>query len=123
MQTLFLCGIAGALGALSRLGITRLVQRLAGTNLPLATAAVNLLGCFLFGLLWGLLNDRFAVSAGVKTVIFTGFLGALTTFSTYAYENVGLLAEGRLSVALLNILGQNVLGFSLVALGLALARN
>ena len=123
MQTLFLCGLAGALGALSRLGLSRLVQRLAGTNLPLATATVNLLGCFLFGLLWGLLNDRFAASAGVKTIVFTGFLGALTTFSTYAYENVGLMAEGRLSVAMLNILGQNVLGFALIALGLALARN
>ncbi|AGW15151.1 fluoride efflux transporter CrcB [Megalodesulfovibrio gigas] len=123
MQVLLLCGLAGALGALSRLGISRLVQRLAGTNLPLATAAVNLLGCFLFGLLWGLLNDRFAASAGVKTVVFTGFLGALTTFSTYAYENVGLMAEGRLTTALLNVLGQNILGFALVALGLTLARN
>lgn len=122
MQTLLLCGLAGAIGALCRLGLSRLVQHFAGTGFPYATAAVNLLGCLLFGLLWGVLHERMAVSAAMKTIIFTGFLGALTTFSTYAFENVALLAEGRVTAAAMNVVIQNATGFGLVALGLSLGR-
>ncbi len=120
MQKLFFLGCAGALGALSRYGLAGLVQRLAWGGFPLGTFVVNILGCFLFGFVWGLLEYR--LGAQFRTVVLTGFMGSFTTFSTYAFESVTLMQHGQWLSALLNLAGQVVLGLALLLAGLALGR-
>ncbi|NEP77067.1 MAG: fluoride efflux transporter CrcB [Okeania sp. SIO3B3] len=113
---------AGGLGALARYALAMGVQRFAGTGFPLGTFAVNMLGCFAFGLVFGLL-ERSLLPSDLRPVVLTGFMGAFTTFSTYAFESHALLKSGQYALAALNLGGQVALGVLAVALGLALAKS
>ncbi|MCE5327451.1 MAG: fluoride efflux transporter CrcB [Planctomycetaceae bacterium] len=114
--------LAGAAGTLARYGLAGLVQRWAPASFPWGTLAVNVLGCFLFGLVWSLGTERMAVSAEVRTVILIGFMGAFTTFSSFAGETSRLMAEGQWLYAAGNILLQNVAGIAAMFLGYAAGR-
>ncbi len=122
MHKLALLALAGGLGSLTRYGLAGLVQRALGTAFPLGTFAVNALGCLLFGLVWGLLEHRLGLGTQVRVVVLTGFMGAFTTFSTYAFESAALLQHGQWGLATINILGQNGAGLLAIFLGLALGR-
>lgn len=121
MQKLVFLAIAGGAGALSRYGLAGFVQRLAGGAFPLGTFIVNILGCFLFGLVWGVLEYR--LGPQFRVVVLTGFMGAFTTFSTYAFESVALMQHGQWWLAVLNLAGQNLIGLVLLFSGLALGRS
>lgn len=114
---------AGGLGTLCRYGLSNLVQRQAGLHFPWGTFAVNLLGCFLFGLLWSLFENRVDISREVRAVVLVGFLGGFTTFSSFAFEAAGLLRDGAWLAAAGHLLGQNVLGVALVFAGLLVGRH
>ena len=122
-RTLILLAVAGAAGALCRFGLGGLVQRLAGDRFPAGTMAVNLLGCLLFGLAWGWFESRAGASPQARAVVLTGFMGAFTTFSTFAFETANLLQTGQWLAAVLNVAVQSVLGVVLVIIGLGLAQN
>lgn len=97
-QKLAWLAVAGAMGTLARYGLTGLAQRVAPNiagGFPWGTLAVNVLGCFLFGLVWSLAESEWAVNSHVRVVIFVGFLGAFTTFSTYAFEAGQMLRDAR----------------------------
>ena len=122
MVQIFWLAAAGAAGALARYGLAGLVQRQAGGNFPAGTFVVNLAGCLLFGVVWGLLEHRLGLAAQVRLVVLTGFMGSFTTFSTFAFESAGLLQGGQIAAALANLAGQTVLGVALVWLGMAAGR-
>lgn len=122
MEKFIWIGIAGGAGALSRYGLAGLVSRFSGGSFPAGTFTVNMAGCLLFGLVWGLLEDRGGVSPQMRVAVLTGFMGAFTTFSTFAFESAALLRSGQWAYALLNIGGQNLLGLALLIGGMALAR-
>ncbi len=122
MQTLLLIGLAGGLGALSRFGLAGFVQSLTGADFPFGTFVVNILGSFLFGLIFGLIEERLPAGGELRMILLTGFMGAFTTFSTFAYESLSLLRYGQWLSVLANVGGQIVLGLAAVALGLALAK-
>lgn len=112
-------GCAGALGALARYLIGRVVASRASTSFPWATLLINVSGAFVIGLIAGL-TSRHVITPLMQTVLATGFLGGYTTFSTMSWEAMQLLQEGsRLRGAL--YLGGNVLpGLLAAALGLLL---
>ena len=122
MQKLILIGLAGGAGALSRYALAGLAQRLAGPGFPWGTFTVNMLGSLVFGLLWGLFENRIAISGETRIIILTGFMGAFTTFSTFTFETATLLEQGQHLSALGNMAGQCVLGLVLVFGGIALGR-
>ena len=84
--------------------------------------AVNALGCFLFGLVWTLAEDRLLISGRARFLILTGFMGAFTTFSTFAFETSQLLDDSEWGLALANLLGQIVICLTCVFLGLMAGR-
>lgn len=114
--------MAGGLGSLSRYYLAGIVQKIAGFGFPLGTFVVNLIGCFLFCLIWGFLEDRIAIPAQARVIILTGYMGAFTTFSTFIFETQNLLSHGQFLFAVLNVAGQVVLGLALAFAGLALGR-
>lgn len=115
--------LGGALGALSRYGMGELVTKVTGSEFPWGTLLVNLLGCLLFGLLAGLAEQRIPLSEETRLFLMVGFLGAFTTFSTFAFHS-GLFAhEGQWGWAIANILLSNVLGIALLLGGLLLGRS
>lgn len=115
--------IAGALGALSRWGLARLSYALLGEHFAWGTLIANVSGCFFLGFLmhFGLVSDK--LSATARTALAVGFLGALTTFSTFSYETVRYIEDGNWAAAAANISGNLVLGLAAMFGGLALGRT
>ena len=122
-QKLAWLALAGALGTLTRYAISGWTQRLAGESFPWGTLAVNMAGCFLFGFVWALAEDRLVISGETRFLILTGFMGAFTTFSTYAFETADQLRESQWLLATANVAAQTVGGLVLVLAGLALGRG
>lgn len=115
--------LGGSLGALSRYGVSLLAVKLFGIKFPWGTLIVNLSGCFLIGLGFAWADRGLSLmSPSVRLFFMTGYLGALTTFSTYGVETVTSLQEGRYLMAMANILANNVLGAALVFLGILAGR-
>jgi CrcB protein len=87
-------GIGGASGALARYGLDRFIEHRVVTVFPWSTFAINVTGCFLAGTVVAALVDRHSTPAWARTRAVVGFLGAYTTFSTFAQETRDLLAQG-----------------------------
>jgi CrcB protein len=122
-KEILLLGVAGALGALSRYGLSGIVQFLTGERFAWGTLVVNALGCFLFGFIWMLAaEERTLVSGQTRFIVLTGFMGAFTTFSTFAFETSRYLNDSQWALAAANLLGQNGLGLVCVFLGMAAGR-
>ena len=111
---------AGALGAPSRYVIDQIVSERTGGDRPYGTFVVNVSGSFLLGLLTGLAAYH-AFPGTPKVVLGTGFIGAYTTFSTFALESVDLARSGEVRAALWNLFGSLCAGALAAAAGLALA--
>lgn len=120
-KILYICA-GGAAGSLSRYWLSGLVQRLVGGSFPLGTFIVNMLGCLLFGAVWGFFENRLLPGSEARLLVLTGFMGAFTTFSTYMFETAELVKYGQIAMAALNVAGQSALGLILVMTGIALGR-
>ncbi len=112
--------LGGSLGAASRYGIGLLSVRLWGTHFPWGTLVVNLVGCFFIGLLFALADRARLLTPDIRLLLITGYLGALTTFSTFSLETVNAGRSGLVFHSLANILLNNLGGLSLTYLGLRL---
>jgi CrcB protein len=123
LRTLTLLSIAGAAGTLSRFGLASLVLKWRGPGFPWGTLAVNGLGCFLFGLFMALADDRGAISSQTRLTLTTGFLGAFTTFSTFAFETTQLGRAEQPLHAVWNVAAQVALGLALTLLGGEIGRR
>jgi CrcB protein len=121
MKFLYL-SLGGAAGTVSRYWLSGVAQRLAGGGFPLGTFAVNIVGCLLFGAVWGYFENRLLPGSEMRLLALTGFMGAFTTFSTYMFETAELVKFGQYAMALLNVVGQSVAGLVLVLAGIALGR-
>lgn len=121
-MNILLIFLAGGLGSLSRYGLGALVRLMYRGDFPMSTLVVNALGCFLFGLVQGWAEHREWLSPQQSLILCVGFLGAFTTFSTFAYESQAMLREARWLHLFGNLLLQNVLGIAFVYLGLRLVR-
>jgi CrcB protein len=123
IMKILLVMMGGSLGAISRYGVSLLAVYLFGPKFPWGTLAVNLTGCFLIGLAFALGERGLSImNPSMRLFFMTGYLGALTTFSTFGLETVNAMREGRYLVAGANILANNVLGAALVLLGLMTGR-
>ncbi len=99
--TILAVGIGGFFGAIARFLIAGYVQKLSGLFFPVGTLTVNVLGSFIIGLLFMYFEQTIHPTA--KAMLVTGFLGALTTFSTFSLETYLLIEQGLVAKALLNI--------------------
>ncbi len=97
----------GGLGAASRYSISLLSARVLGTHFPWGTLAVNLTGCFLIGLLFALSDRARFLTPDIRLLLITGYMGALTTFSTFSLETVNAGRSGMALIPLVNILVTN----------------
>jgi len=96
--------IGGALGAISRYLLSNIVYGWLGRDFPYGTLTVNMIGSFLMGLLTILFLHKNNIDPALKLGLIVGFLGALTTFSTFSLDTLQLIDEGALIKAMLNVL-------------------
>jgi fluoride exporter len=110
-------------GALSRYYLTRFCVQWFGTGFPYGTFLINLSGALLMGFVTTLLLEKAIASPDLRAFISIGFLGAYTTFSTYALETTVLLQSGHWWRALFYWGGSAILGVISLELGSVLARS
>ncbi|MCB0342715.1 MAG: CrcB family protein [Pseudobdellovibrionaceae bacterium] len=117
----FLVSLFGALGVALRFGVN---SWMSSVSHFWATVVVNLLGCFLAGVLFAYFRGQptVLVPGAVKTALVIGFLGGLTTFSSFALDTMRLLERGAYGMALTNVVGQNLAGLLLCAAGLFIGK-
>jgi CrcB protein len=109
MTRLLLVAAGGALGAALRYAIAGPIQRPLGDAFPLGTLAVNVLGCFLIGLLATLFNGPLRLGEGARLAILVGVLGGFTTFSAFGLETLHLVQRGHPGRAAAYVLASNAL--------------
>ena len=117
-MNILLVGIGGALGSISRYLLGTWVQSQSKSiDFPFGTLTVNLMGCFVIGFLAELAEVRGAFTPESRALLFIGFLGGFTTFSSFGNDTLNLFRDGETFNALANV-GANVLfGLALVWLG------
>ncbi len=95
IKTLLLVGTGGFLGSISRFLASRFMQNIFPSAFPFGTFFVNITGCFLIGLIYGISEKSAILTSGWKLFLVIGFCGGFTTFSTFANENLALLRDGE----------------------------
>ncbi|QLF91814.1 fluoride efflux transporter CrcB [Pseudomonas sp. ABC1] len=122
IRMLLMISCAGVAGTLLRFAVGLWVTQHWPRQYFLATLAVNLVGCLLIGYLYAFFLDRPAISPEWRNTLIVGFVGGLTTFSSFSLDNLRLLESGQLAT-LFGYMGLSVFGGLLATwLGLTLAR-
>jgi CrcB protein len=114
-------GIGGFIGSICRYAVSVLAGRYLSSVYPIGTFIINLLGCFIIGLLFGMVERQQWLQGNGWLILATGFCGGFTTFSAFALENVGLLQKGQGLAAMGYTCLSVVLGILLCRAGLWLA--
>jgi CrcB protein len=117
MTAFFAVGIGAAIGAWGRWGLSLALNAMFPL-LPLGTLVANLIGGYLMGISMGLVALGGLLSPELRLLVTTGFLGGLTTFSTFSAESVTLFSRGEYSWASLHLLGHVLGSLVMTALGL-----
>ncbi len=108
--------VGGSLGTLARYLIANHSCRFM-PNPFYGTITVNLIGCFLIGLISFILDKHFPAQGDLRVLLIVGFLGAFTTFSTFVLDTAVLMDQSKLVLAFINIFFSVVGGFLVFILG------
>lgn len=114
IRQLLLVGLGGGIGSMLRYGTSLLIK---SRFFPFATFSVNIIGCFIIGLVFALSIKEEGVSDNWKLFVATGICGGFTTFSAFSLENLGLLQSGKIGMALTYIILSLALGIIATFLG------
>jgi CrcB protein len=121
-MNILLVFLGGGLGAAARYILLGAVYRVTGAGFPYGTIVVNVLGCFVIGLLMSSMEERFLAAPSLRVFLTIGILGGFTTFSSFSYETMMLLREGDIFAGGLNIVLSVVICLGATWLGLGLGR-
>jgi len=122
MLRLMLVAAGGAIGALLRYAVSMFVYERSEGVFPWGTLIVNLVGCFVIGLLWGFI-EKTQISPNIRGFIVIGIIGAFTTFSTYSLESMNLIRNREVGLVIFNISFSNIAGIALAFVGLLSSRG
>ncbi len=116
-------GLGGAIGAMMRVSLTAAINLAPIGPWKLGTLAVNIIGCFLFGLIWARADMKMQLEAPATLALLGGFIGAFTTFSTFAFQTAELSRQSDYIWAAVNLIAHNGLGIAMVFAGIAVAKG
>ena len=119
---MLLAGTGGFFGTCARYLINRLFLNVWHLSFPLATFTINVLGCFLFGIISGSLQRAGIVSPRISALLTVGFCGGFTTFSTFSFETFSLGISGEVLTGALYVAASVIAGLLAVWLGLIIVR-
>ena len=114
---ILLVALGGAIGATCRYVISNIVDKSIKGTFPISTFIINMLGCLLMGIFYGL-SLKMNISENYRAIIVSGILGAFTTFSTFSMEGFTMLKNGEYLLMLSYILVSIIVGLVLVFIGM-----
>jgi CrcB protein len=117
LKNILLVLAGSAAGGSVRYITSLMIQSKNTTLFPLGTFLINLIGCFIIGMIYAIASRNVATGSDIKLLLATGFCGGFTTFSAFAFENLELFKSGQYLTALLYIILSVVLGILAVILG------
>lgn len=121
MKLILLVGLGGFIGSISRFLLADLIQTKSLGAFPYGTLAVNVIGCFGIGLIFGL-AEKGSFSLELRYFLAAGLVGGFTTFSAFSYETYFLMREGQIGHATVYVVSSLVLGFMATLLGFQIYR-
>ena len=122
MQTVIIIAAFGAAGCVSRYFLSGWIYDKLGWAFPWGTLSVNVVGAFIIGLVMELGMRGALIPPSIRIGLVTGFLGGLTTFSTFSYETFKLLETGKFLVAFSNVIVSVTVCLLFTWLGIIAAR-
>ena len=122
MKPLLIVGIGGAFGSICRYLAQVYIGRHTTLTFPVGTLVVNLTGCLLIGILFGLGSKYAWMTLEWRLFLITGICGGYTTFSTYSLDSITLLRQGNYTYFFVYVLGSVIVGLLATVAGAALVR-
>lgn len=122
IKNILLVGLGGGIGSMLRYLSQRMADKVYPIHFPWGTFAVNIIGCFLIGIFWGISFKSFESNENWKVFLMTGLCGGFTTFSAFTLEGIGLLKEQKMALFFLYIAGSVLVGLAATYLGMKLSR-
>lgn len=122
IRTLFYIGIGSCTGGISRYLLSKYVQNMTSSGFPIGTFMVNIIGCFIIGLLYGLFDCGNLMNTNLKLFLTVGFCGGFTTFSTFMGDNFQLIKAGNFFYCSVYMAASIICGYLFLFLGYSLIK-
>ena len=122
LKSFLIVGLGGGAGSMLRYAVQRLFNVQGAAVFPTATLIVNISGCFLIGILWGLLSRSLTLNEEMKLLLMTGFCGCFTTFSAFTLEGIGLLKENKTALFVIYLTASVVGGLLATFIGIRMIK-
>jgi len=121
MKIILAIGIGSCIGGISRYLLSLFIQNKFLSTFPFGTLGVNIIGCFLIGIVFGL-SERGNITMEWRLFLATGVIGGFTTFSAFSNETVGLLRDGQLWHTFIYVTCSVVIGLLATFIGISLIK-
>jgi len=121
MKLILAIGAGSFIGGISRYLVSLFIQSRVDTTFPFGTLTVNVVGCFLIGVVFGF-ADRGNMSQEWRLFLATGILGGFTTFSAFSNETVGMMRDGQFWYASSYVVSSIVLGLVATFIGIMIVK-
>lgn len=122
LRNIVLVGLGGMAGSIARYLVAVFFSHRMPLGFPFGTFTVNIVGCFLIGLILGAAGRFGFITPELRLLLATGFCGGFTTFSSFMYEVVEMVEAAQYAMLILYVLGSAMLGLLATVTGLALTR-
>lgn len=122
MKTILIIWLGGGLGSVFRYLVQLGISKLITVTFPAGTFLVNITGCFVIGLLYGLVNKYAALTLEWRLFLITGLCGGYTTFSSFSYESISLFRQGNYTYFILYVTLSVIAGLLATVGGIAIVK-
>jgi fluoride exporter len=122
IKNILLVGLGGGVGSMARYLFQRSAYTIYPHHFPWGTFAVNIIGCLLIGIFWGISFKSFESNENWKLFLMVGLCGGFTTFSAFTLEGIGLIREQRLALFFSYVAASVVLGLLATYIGMKITR-
>jgi len=122
IKSFLIVGLGGGAGSMLRYAVQKIFTSQSAAAFPTGTLVVNISGCFLIGILWGIASRSLAWNEEMKLLLMTGFCGGFTTFSAFTLEGIGLLKENKTALFIIYFSASVIGGLLATFVGIRIAK-